>query len=37
MTWMTALYEYMLTKEMERRKKKPIPEELKYVEQLMMV
>ncbi|ACJ15609.1 hypothetical protein TON_0124 [Thermococcus onnurineus NA1] len=34
MIWMTALYEYMLEREM-KRKRKPIPEELEYVERLM--
>ncbi len=34
MTWMAELYGYMLQREMEKRKKKPIPEELEYVEML---
>ncbi|BAD85674.1 hypothetical protein TK1485 [Thermococcus kodakarensis KOD1] len=31
--WM-LVYEYMFTKENERRKRRPIPEELEYVEML---
>lgn len=34
MMWMAHLYGYMLEREMERRKRKSIPEELAYVETL---
>ncbi|MDI3474946.1 MAG: hypothetical protein PWQ95_674 [Thermococcaceae archaeon] len=29
-----ALYEYLMIREIERRRRKPIPEELEYVEML---
>ncbi len=32
MMWMSAFYEYMLAR--EKRKKRPYPEELEYVEML---
>ena len=35
MMWMPAVYGYMVTREMERKKRRPIPEELEYVEMLM--
>ncbi len=34
MMWMSAFYEYMIAREMERKKKRPYPEELEYVEML---
>ncbi|GEM_PF-3082110 len=35
MEWLPILHGYMLIKEMEKRKKKPVPEELEYVEELV--
>ena len=34
MLWMAELYGYMLQREMEKARRKPIPEELEYVEML---
>jgi len=34
MVWMAYLYGYMFEKEMERRKRRSLPEELAYVEML---
>ena len=34
MIWPIAMYEYMLTREREKRRRKSIPEELEYVEML---
>lgn len=35
MEWMIALYGYKALKEMERARRKPVPEELEYVRQLL--
>lgn len=35
MEWMIALYGYKFLKEMERKKRKPVPEEMEYVEALL--
>ncbi|AHL23802.1 hypothetical protein BD01_2212 [Thermococcus nautili] len=34
MMWPMAMYEYMLMREREKKRRKPIPEELEYVEML---
>lgn len=34
MIWMAELYAYLRQREMERAKRRPIPEELEYVEML---
>jgi len=34
MMWVAAFYEYVLSREMGRKKKRPYPEELEYVEGL---
>lgn len=34
MMWMSAFYEYMIAREMERKKRRAYPGELEYVEML---
>ncbi|ALM74281.1 hypothetical protein TBCH5v1_0305 [Thermococcus barophilus] len=35
MEWLPILHGYMIIREMEKKKKKPVPEELGYLEELL--
>ncbi|ADT83234.1 hypothetical protein TERMP_00257 [Thermococcus barophilus MP] len=35
MEWLPLLHGYMIIREMEKKKKKPVPEELGYLEELL--